>query len=61
MVKEASFFEIGTKVIATGALNGDLFKLKKYKNTPIDDVLMRIEITEDKHIIAYPKVGGRDE
>ena len=61
VVKEASFFEIGTKVIATGALNGDLFKLKKYKNTPIDDVLMRIEITEDKHIIAYPKVGGRDE
>ena len=61
ITKQPSFFEIGTKVIATGCLSGDLFKLKKYKNTPVDDVLMKIEFTEDNHLLAECKIGNRDE
>lgn len=60
-IVQDGFFEIGTKVLATGCLNGDLFKLKKYKNTPVDDVLLKVNITPDNRIMAEPKIGNNNE
>ena len=55
IVVQPSFFEIGTYLLATGALNGENFILKKYKNTPVDDVLLRLEL-QDNHLLATKKI-----
>lgn len=61
VTKQDSFFKIGTKLLVTGCMSGDLMRLKKYKDTPIDEVLMKIELTEDNHVMAESKIGTRDE
>ena len=61
VIKQPSFFDIGTKVLATGALQGDLFKLKKYKDSLTDELLMKVTITPDNRVMVEPKIGGRDE
>lgn len=55
-----SFFEIGTNVIASGCLQGDLFKLKVYKDSPLDKPLMKATILEDGHLMAEEKIGNRE-
>ena len=61
VIKQPSFFDIGTKVLATGALQGDLFKLKKYKDSLTDELLMKVTITPENRVMVEPKIGGRDE
>lgn len=52
---QPSFFENGTYLLVTGAMRGENFIPKKYKNTPIDDVIMKVTLTEDKHLIGEVK------
>lgn len=44
---QSSFFEIGTHLLLTGIKRGNGFMLKKYKNTRVDDVLLRINLHEE--------------
>ena len=43
---QPSFFEIGTLLILTGIKRGNTFALKKYKNTKIEDTLLKINLVE---------------
>lgn len=46
-VLQESFFEIGTHLLLTGIKRGNNFILKKYRGTPVEDVLMKINFTDE--------------
>lgn len=53
---QPSFFEPGTYLLVTGAVRGDNFIPKKYKNTQIDDVIMKISLMEDNKLMGEVKM-----
>lgn len=55
VVKQNSFFEIGTYLLLTGALQGENFILKKYKDTPVDEVIMKATL-QGNHILVENKI-----
>jgi hypothetical protein len=61
-VIQDSFFEIGTHLMLTGVKRVNTFMLKKYKNTKIDDVILKINIKEDEFsdLESKAKAEGAD-
>lgn len=55
-----SFFEIGTHLMLTGMKRGNTFVLKKYKNTKVDDVIMKINLRIDDDSELEAKIKTED-
>jgi len=47
IIIQDSFFEIGTHLMLTGMKRGNGFSLKKYKNTRVDDTILKINLVQD--------------
>ena len=48
-----SFFEIGTHLMVTGVLKGTTFVPKKYKGTPVKEVIMKINLLDKGECANY--------
>lgn len=55
-----SFFEIGTHLMVSGIKRGNTFVLKKYKFTKVEDVIMKITLTEDGYDNLEAKIKQED-
>jgi DNA polymerase III subunit alpha len=59
-VIQPSFFEIGTHVMLTGMKRGSQFVLKKYRNTKVDDVILKINLTDEGFSELEAKIKPED-
>lgn len=59
-VLQPSFFEIGTHVMLSGMKRGSQFVLKKYKNTKVEDVILKITLVQDGDSILEAKIKPED-
>lgn len=59
-VLQDSFFEIGTHLMLSGMRRGNQFVLKKYKNTKVDDVIMKINLRVDEDSELEAKIKPED-
>lgn len=59
-VRQASFFEIGTHLMLTGMKRGNQFVLKKYKNTKVDDTILKIHLKKDEYSELEAKIKTED-
>lgn len=59
-ILQDSFFEVGTHLMLTGIKRGNTFVLKKYRNTKVDDVIMKINIREDEFSELEAKIKAED-
>ena len=59
-ILQDSFFEVGTHLMLTGMRRGNQFVLKKYRNTKVDDVIMKINLKYDEDSELEAKIKPED-